>query len=68
MSTKTFDSVAMMRNLRERLSQDMAGMSSEERIRHIHEKAAGTPLGARFLTLQGKPETFPGATQPPSSR
>lgn len=68
MSTKTFDSVAMMRELRERLSQEMAGMSSVERIHHIHEKAAATSLGARFQTRPGESEILPRATQLPTSR
>lgn len=68
MSTKTFDSVAMMRELRDRLSQEMAGMSSVERIRHIHEKAAATSLGARFQTLSEESEKFRGVNQAPPPR
>jgi hypothetical protein len=68
MSTKTLDSVAMMRELRERLSQEMAGMSSIERIRYIREKAAATSLGARFQTPPGEPEIGLGVTQAPTPR
>ena len=45
MRTKTFDSVKLMRELRDRLSRDMEQMTSEERIRYIRAKAASTPTG-----------------------
>ena len=51
---KTFDSVAMMRELRDRLSREMAGMTPVERIRLVHEKAATTPLGALLQQLAGE--------------
>lgn len=53
MTTKTFDAVEMMRELRDALSQDMVEMSSEERIRYIREKAAATPLTALFENVTG---------------
>jgi hypothetical protein len=45
MPTKTFDSVKMMRELRDKLSQEMEHMIAEERLRYIRGKAASTGLG-----------------------
>lgn len=45
MRTKTFDAVKLMRQLRDKLSQEMEGMTPEERMRYIREKAAFTSLG-----------------------
>ena len=44
MTTKTFDSVKLMRELRDKLSEEMAKMAPEERIRHIRDKAAASAL------------------------
>ncbi len=44
MKTKTFDAVKLMRELRDRLSQEMERMTPEERVRYISEKAASTDL------------------------
>lgn len=45
MKTKTFDSVRLMRELRDKLSQEMEHMAPEERMRHIRDRAALTELG-----------------------
>jgi hypothetical protein len=45
MTTKTFDSVKLMRDLRDKLSQEMAQMTPEERIRFIRNKAASMTRG-----------------------
>jgi hypothetical protein len=45
MTTKTFDSVKLMRELRDKLSQEMEHMTAEERLRYIRGKAASTGLG-----------------------
>lgn len=45
MKTKTFDAVKLMRELRDRLSQDMEHMTPEERVEYIRGKAASTALG-----------------------
>ena len=45
MTTKTFDSVKLMRELRAKLSEAMDQMTPEERLRYIREKAASTNLG-----------------------
>jgi len=42
MTTKTFDAVRMMRDLRDHLSQAMEHMAPEERVRYIRDKAAST--------------------------
>lgn len=48
MTTKTFDSVKLMRELRDKLSQEMEHMTSEERLRYIRGKAASTGLGRKM--------------------
>lgn len=48
MTTKTFDSVKLMRELRDRLSQEMEHMTAEERLRYIRAKAASTGLGRKM--------------------
>ena len=45
---KEFDSVQLMRRLRDQLSEEMAQMSPQERILYIQRKAAASPLLARF--------------------
>jgi hypothetical protein len=48
MKTKTFDAVKLMRELRDRLSQEMERMTPEERIRYISEKASSTGLARKL--------------------
>ena len=45
MRTKTFDAVKLMRELRDKLSQEMEHMTPEARVRHIRDRAASTALG-----------------------
>lgn len=45
---KEFDSVQLMRRLRDQMSEEMAQMSSRERILYIQRKAAESPLLALF--------------------
>ena len=45
---KEFDSVELMRRLRDQLSEEMAQMSPQERIEYIRHRAAASPLAARF--------------------
>lgn len=45
---KEFDSVQLMRRLRDQLSEEMATMSPQERILYIQKKAEASPLMARF--------------------
>jgi len=45
---KEFDSVQLMRRLRDQLSDEMAPMSSQERILYIQRKAAASPLSELF--------------------
>lgn len=45
MKTKTFDAVKLMRELRDKLSQEMERMTHEERLRYIRDKAAAIALG-----------------------
>lgn len=55
---KEFDSVQLMRRLRDQMSEEMAQMSPQERIRYIQRKAAASPLSALFSrkTRNGKAE------------
>lgn len=48
MKTKTFDAVKLMRELRDRLSEEMERMTPEERVRYISEKAAATGLAKKL--------------------
>ncbi|MBI4879746.1 MAG: hypothetical protein HY812_08825 [Planctomycetes bacterium] len=48
MTTKTFDSVKLMRELRDQLGREMEHMTPDERLRYIREKAAATVLGMRM--------------------
>ncbi|MBI2207840.1 MAG: hypothetical protein HYU41_28745 [Candidatus Rokubacteria bacterium] len=48
MTTKTFDSVKLMRELRDKLSQEMEHMTAPERLRYIRGKAASTALGRKM--------------------
>lgn len=52
MKTKTFNSVKLMRKLRDQMSDEMAGMSPEERLRFIRERAARSPFVARLARVQ----------------
>jgi hypothetical protein len=52
MTTKTFDSVKLMRELRDKLSLEMEHMTAEERLRHIRGKAASTALGSRMAEAE----------------
>jgi hypothetical protein len=45
---KEFDSVRLMRRLRDKMSEDMAQMSPQERILYIQRKAAASPLSTLF--------------------
>lgn len=49
MTTKTFDAVRLMRELRDGLSHDMEHMTPEERIRYISDKVASTDLSRGFM-------------------
>lgn len=54
MTTKTFDAVKLMRDLRDKLSQEMEGMTPEERVLYIQAKAATTALGRAMAQDRGK--------------
>lgn len=49
MKVKTFDAVRLMRELRDKLSQEMENMTPGERVHYIQDKAAMTPLGRAML-------------------
>ncbi len=45
MMPKTFDAVKLMRELRDKLSQEMEGMTPQERVLYVRNKATSTALG-----------------------
>ncbi len=53
MTTKTFDAVKLMRELRDKLSDAMERMTPEERVRYIRERAASTNLGPAVAEDEG---------------
>ncbi|HKH46141.1 MAG TPA: hypothetical protein VKM72_15880 [Thermoanaerobaculia bacterium] len=57
---KEFDSVQLMRQLRDHLSEEMAQMSPQERILYIQRKAAASPLLALFSHQTKTGEAKPG--------
>lgn len=57
MKIKTFDSVAMMRELRDALSRDLMGIPEGKRAQYLRERIAGNPLGSRFIRSKGCEET-----------
>ena len=69
MTTKIFDAVKLMRDLRAKLSREMEGMSPQERMRCIREKAASTPLGKAIAQGETMAARQAGsADRPPPSR
>ncbi|MBN2497071.1 MAG: hypothetical protein JXR96_20935 [Deltaproteobacteria bacterium] len=67
MTEKVFDAVKLTRQLRDDLSREMAGMTREERLRYIRDKASSTPLG-RALTQEKPAHTKKGVStdRPPA--
>ncbi len=41
---KDFSCVQLMRTLRDQLSQELSPLSTDERIRRVHQEAANSPL------------------------
>lgn len=69
MTTKSFDAVKLMRELRDKLSQDMEHMTPEERLKYVHDKAASTSLGRKLIVDAPEvPEDSSGPDQPSVSR
>jgi len=67
MTTKTFDAVRLMRELRDRLSREMGQMTPEERMCYIREKAASTGLGTESGEGQGDAGQQADAADRPSA-
>lgn len=67
MKKKTFDAVKLMRQLRDKLSQEMDGMPPEERLRYIRDKAASTTLGKTLSQDASKAAQQGDATDRPSA-
>lgn len=69
MTTKTFDSVKLMRELRDKLSQEMEHMTAEERVRYIKGRAASTGLGREIGGEKGDAaQQADVADRPPAGR
>lgn len=49
MTTKIFDAVKMMRELRDRLSDNLAEMDPADRQHYVREKAASYDIGRRCI-------------------
>ncbi len=54
MKKKRFDAVKLMRELREKLSQKMAKMTPQERVRFIRDQALSTAFGRAIARGQAK--------------
>lgn len=67
MTTKTFDSVKLMRELRAKISQDMEHMTPEERIRYIQDKAASIAIGRTLAGQDGDAAQQADAADRPSA-
>jgi hypothetical protein len=67
MATKTFDAVKLMRDLRDRLSQEMERMTPEERMRYIRDRAASTGLARKIAEDEGGAAQQADAADPPSA-
>ena len=67
MTTKTFDSVKLMRELRAKISQEMEHMTPEERIRYIQDKAASIAIGRTLAGQDGDAAQQADAADRPSA-
>ena len=69
MTTKTFDAVRLMRELRDKLSQEMEHMAPEERMRYIRDKAASTDLWRKVAeNAVAAAQQADAADRPPAGR
>lgn len=69
MTKKTLDAVKLMRELRNRLSQEMQGMTPEERMRHVRDRAATTQLGRKLREhSEGAAQQGDAADRPSAGR
>ncbi|MBI4880879.1 MAG: hypothetical protein HY812_14670 [Planctomycetes bacterium] len=67
MRTKTFDAVKLMRDLRDRLSEEMGHMTPDERVRFISQRAASTELGRKLAEGDRDAIQQADAADPPSA-
>ena len=67
MRTKTFDAVKLVRELRDKLSQEMEPMTPEERARYIRDRAASTRLGRSLSADDGNAAQQADAADRPSA-
>ncbi len=67
MTTKTFDAVKLMRELRDKLSQEMERMTPEERLRYVRARAASTSLGKAITQVKNDAAQQADAADRPSA-
>lgn len=67
MTTKRFDAVKLMRELRDRLSQEMEHMTPEDRVRYIRDRAASTGLGRKLAEDKGEAVEKAAVAERPSA-
>jgi hypothetical protein len=67
MTTKTFDAVRLMRELRDMLSEEMEQMTPEERLLYIRNRAASTDFGKRIAEDEAEAAQRADATDRPSA-
>lgn len=48
MTTKTFDAVKLMRELRQQLGEELDRVDPSERLQYVRDKAATTDLGRKL--------------------
>lgn len=65
MTTKMFDAVKLMRELRDRLSLEMEGMTAEERMQYVRERAVSSGLRVDLAQQGGarEPDEADGPTR-----
>ena len=69
MTTKTFDSVKLMRELRDKISKEMEHMTAEERVRYIRGGAASMGVGREIgEDRRGAAQRADAADWPPAGR
>lgn len=68
MTTKTFDSVKLMRELRDKLSQEMEHMTPEERVQYIRRRAASTGLEEKMAVDERNATQQAETSDPPSAK
>ena len=67
MTHKTFDAVKLMRQLRDKLSQEMEEMAPTDRLKYIRDKAAATSFEKGHASGETKTDQNDNATNQTSA-